>query len=61
MYKLVLNGTKSYDFDSVDKCMIETFKIWPNAHFSGWQETTNETWLNIYNNNILVGKIFEVT
>jgi len=58
MYKLVLNDTKSYD--SIDKCMIETFKMWPNAYFSDWQETTNETWLNIYDSNILVGKIFEV-
>ncbi|MFA5765463.1 MAG: hypothetical protein WC929_04865 [Bacilli bacterium] len=58
MYKLVLNGTKLYN--SVDECMIETFKSWPNAHFSDWQETINETWLNIYNNSIFVGKIFEV-
>jgi len=40
--------------------MHDCFNIFPNASFSEWQETTTETWLDIINNDIVVGKIFEV-
>jgi len=59
MYKLQL-GVIEELYNDLDSAMIDCFSIFPNAYFSDWQETTNETWLNIYNNNILIGKIFEV-
>ncbi len=51
----------SEEYDDLDQAMHDCFSIFPIASFSEWQETTTETWLDIINNDIVVGKIFEVT
>jgi hypothetical protein len=40
--------------------MKSCFKKYPKSYFSDWQETKKESWLNVYNNSVCVGKIFEV-
>ncbi len=61
MFELVLGGRKKTAHNSIDEAMIACFKWYPRSHFSDWQETAKLTWLNVFNNNKLVGKIFEVT
>ena len=50
----------SEEYDDLDQAMHDCFGVFPTASFSEWQETTTETWLDIINNDIVVGKIFEV-
>ena len=60
VYNLKLSGFKNVSCDSIDLAMFACFRKYPRAYFSDWQETLKQTWLDVYNNNILIGKIFEV-
>ena len=59
MYIMTLDSI-SEKYDDLDQAMHDCFNIFPNASFSEWQETATETWMDIINNDIVVGKIFEV-
>lgn len=59
-YDLKLSGFKTVSCDSIDLAMYACFRKYPKAYFSDWQETSKQVWLNVYNNNVIVGKIFEV-
>ena len=58
-YNITLDGL-SENCPTVDDAMELCFLIYPNASFSSWNDSQDETWLDILDGSEKIGKIMEL-